>query len=175
MTMPPQKTPGISPSTWAMWVVALSPVLQLIGIAIIDVNGYFRALLDLGTQARSGATPGALPAGFGSAVLSFLVGGLVAFVAQVLLVVFAAVDWSILRRRGIDRPFHWAWSFFVLTGYGSLVYPIGRTVVAQNRTSRPAWVPMLVFIVLSVAGFVFSLVKTFGAFAQFASQLQGVS
>lgn len=159
------RTPGVSASTWAIWAVALSPLLEVIGIAVLDVEGYFRATLDLALQGRSGSTDTTLPPGFFSAFGTFAIGGVLGFLAQVALVVFAAVDWSILRRRGVDRPFHWAWSFFVLVSLGQFVYPIGRTVVARDRTGRGGAAPLVVFIVLTVVAVAVAVVKFAAAFA----------
>ncbi len=179
MTVPAARTPGIPPLTWAMWIVALTPLLQLIGTAVIDFDGYFRAVVDAAlAQQRSGTVTTSLPPGAASSFLTLLAGGLLGFLAQVAFVVFAAVDWNVLRHRGVDRPFHWAWSFFVLISFGGFVYPIGRTVVARNRTSRSAWAPLAVFIVLNVAVLAVTIVKfasAFAVFGQLATQLQGLS
>lgn len=73
------------------------------------------------------------------------------WVGNALIMLFAYLDWRELRRRGVSRPFHWAWSFIVLAGT-SAVYPIGRSVVARRRTGRgmaPLWIATAT-IVLSV-------------------------
>ncbi|MEQ1737537.1 MAG: hypothetical protein ABL886_14175, partial [Rhodoglobus sp.] len=64
-------------------------------------------------------------------------------------IVFSALDARALTARGVARPFHWAWSFFVLVqSYAALVYPIGRAIVARRRGARASWVPMIVAIVV---------------------------
>ena len=51
---------------------------------------------------------------------------------------FAYLDWRELGRRGVPKPFHFAWVFL-----SSGVYPIGRSVVVRRRTGKgiaPMWV-----------------------------------
>lgn len=74
-----------------------------------------------------------------------LIGGPMYFLVMVLgwlisaaVIVFSWLDYRELVRRGVERPFHWAWSFL------GLVYPIGRSVVirgvAAGRGLAPVWV-----------------------------------
>src|SRR5690606_35683868 len=58
---------------------------------------------------------------------------------------FAYLDWRELGRRGVPRPFHWAWTFL-----SSVVYGIGRSVVVRKRTGHgisPMWVTIATLVV----------------------------
>ena len=59
-------------------------------------------------------------------------------------IVFSWLDFRELNRRGVERPFHWAWSFL------GIVYPIGRSIivrgVAGGRGLAPLWVAVAVYI-----------------------------
>ncbi|MGO4612150.1 hypothetical protein AB4142_38020, partial [Variovorax sp. 2RAF20] len=41
-------------------------------------------------------------------------------------IVFSWLDFRELTRRGVERPFHWAWSFL------GIVYPIGRSIIVRG-------------------------------------------
>ncbi|GAC1484419.1 MAG: hypothetical protein NVS1B16_13830 [Pseudarthrobacter sp.] len=60
----------------------------------------------------------------------------------------AYFDSERLRRDGVVRPFHWAWSFL-----SSAVYVIGRSVimskVARGRGLAPIWV-LIGVVVLNI-------------------------
>ena len=66
-------------------------------------------------------------------------------------VVLAFLDHRTLRRRGVIRPFPWAWAFL-----SPIVYLIGRYVVvrkvAPGRHMWPLWVGVAVFAVGVVVG-----------------------
>lgn len=51
-----------------------------------------------------------------------------------------------LRARGVERPFHWAWSILSV-----LVYLIGRSVVVRRRVGGSA-APLWLFLGLGVLG-----------------------
>jgi len=74
----------------------------------------------------------------------------VSFLANALVVVFAYLDYRDLERKGVERPFHWAWSFFTFINPGFLVYIIGRSVivrrVAQGRGLAPIWVTIGLYV-----------------------------
>ncbi|WP_158861787.1 DUF2510 domain-containing protein [Leifsonia sp. AG29] len=59
------------------------------------------------------------------------------------IIVFSWLDWRELTRRGVDRPFHWAWAFL------GIVYPIGRSVIVHRVAGRgraPLWTAIAVLI-----------------------------
>lgn len=78
---------------------------------------------------------------------------LVSVVYYAVTVLFAFLDWRQLRARGVDRPFHWAWSFFVVVIGTGLVYLIGRTVVLRKRT-RSGLAPLFAAIAVNVVVFI---------------------
>lgn len=70
--------------------------------------------------------------------------GILAFAAFVVLAYF---DYQELVRRGVPKPFHWAWMFFAMIT--PLVYLIGRAVVVQRRTGTGI-APSMVAIGLNI-------------------------
>jgi hypothetical protein len=85
-------------------------------------------------------------------------------------IVFGLLDWRELKARGIPKPFHWGWSFFVLLVGWPAVYVIGRTVVAKRRTGA-GLAPLWVFLGLEVLTFIVSLVVIVTAIVQLFSLL----
>ena len=57
---------------------------------------------------------------------------------------FSWLDYRELGRRGVDRPFHWAWSFL-----SSAVYVIGRGVIVRRVAPRRGLVPIWVMIAVT--------------------------
>ena len=87
---------------------------------------------------------------FSPAYVAVLLTGLV---TTVLTIVFAYRDWKTLQQRGVPAPFSWVW-IFMMFAVSSLVYIIGRDVVARRRTGRwsgAAWVAITVTVVIFVA------------------------
>lgn len=69
-------------------------------------------------------------------ILSYVVYGLCVF--------FAFRDAKELEKRGVPKPFHWAFAFI-----SGLVYTIGRSVVVHRRTGdghQPIWAEIAVFV-----------------------------
>jgi hypothetical protein len=81
----------------------------------------------------------------------FVVIGLNWLLAAVL-VVASWLDYRELVRRGVERPFHWAWSFL------SVVYPIGRSVVVRGVAGGRGLAPIWVTIAAYVVGLALSLI-----------------
>jgi hypothetical protein len=111
--------------------IALSPILTL-GLAAVEI----RRTIEVALPGRTGV-------GQGEYTLSVVVGLLVA----VGLVVLAWLDHRTLRARGVERPFHWAWSIL-----SALVYLVGRSVVVRRRVGGSA-APLWLFLGVSVLGF----------------------
>lgn len=126
---------GTIPNTVYVWLVVAMPVLVIIGLLQFDFAGYLRTFVTLGSS--NAVDPDqAMSAIFSPSYFVLLGLGLLTFA---LTVVFSYLDYRELRRRGVPRPFHWAWSFLE-TG---AVYMIGRSVVVYRRTGRglaPLWV-----------------------------------
>lgn len=97
---------------------------------------------------------------------------LVAFAALGLTIWFSYFDHRDLQRLGYVRPFHWAWSFLGLAGYG-IVYIIGRSVVVRRRSGR-GLAPLWVTIALYAAGFVAALGWAIWFNAYLLEQIMGI-
>ncbi|OUE24512.1 DUF2510 domain-containing protein [Clavibacter michiganensis] len=148
-TPPPKVPASTSPSTWAIWVLAALPVVSL----VLALNVDYRGALDMDPR---GPRPDALVAQAVSSLVQLLVwGGSVAL---------AYVDWRDLTRRGIVRPFHWAWAFIPVVGG---VYLIGRSIVVRRRIEGApanALSPIWVWAGLNVIVAFISIVKFVEAF-----------
>ncbi|RIJ01010.1 hypothetical protein DZF97_15225, partial [Clavibacter nebraskensis] len=126
-TPPPQVPASTAPFTWAIWVLAALPVISLISILGLDL----RQMMSPMHYDRGSMAPGVGPLLPG---VGYLVANLVAFLVYGANVAVAYFDWRDLGRRGIVRPFHWAWTFL-----GSGVYVIGRSVIVRRRiTGNPS-------------------------------------
>jgi len=152
----PPETPVHTP--W-VWLVLLLPLLNV--LASLATLGTVTA--SLGTLGQSGtalASPGY--------VISFLLG----WVVLALSVVFSWLDYRTLERRGVDRPFHWAWSFLAWP-----VYTIGRAVivrrVADGRGTAVLWASIAVLAVSIAAGAAAAIILT-SAILQSVQQLPAV-
>jgi hypothetical protein len=69
-------------------------------------------------------------------------------------IVLAIIDQRTLKRSGVDRPFHWAWSFFTIVNL-SLVYVAGRAVIAKRNGLGglgPIWVGAALLLTTMVLG-----------------------
>jgi hypothetical protein len=137
---------GVNANTVWIWFVALLPLLGL-GVLLYDFQNMFDLLRQIPTTTTTTTTFSPLDIftpGYFAAILLPPLGG-------VGTIVFSALDSRALTARGVARPFHWAWSFFVLAqNYAALVYPIGRTIIARQRGARASWVPMIVAIVVQL-------------------------
>jgi hypothetical protein len=111
----PTVAASTSPFTWAIWVLAALPVVSL----LIALNVDYRAALDMSPR---GPSPEAAVASALSSLVQFLV-----WAGTVVLAYF---DWRDLGRRGIAKPFHWAWAFIPVAGG---VYLIGRSIIVRRR------------------------------------------
>lgn len=151
----PDATPVYTP--W-IWLVAVLPLLN--GIVLFTYRpfaGYSRMLSDP-TQPVI-PDPVALLGG-----PLFVIGTMVTWLALALTVVFAWLDHRELTRRGVERPFHWAWTFLA-----PIVYAIGRSVVvrkvAGGRGAAPIAVSIIVLALTIVASIAFVLIA-FGSMMQ---------
>lgn len=167
----PAAPAGTSPSTLHVWAIvglfALQMVAGITYTATINWGGYMNAAM---LSARSGSLSSYAamyeyiftPAYFGVLVFGFLV-----YAATIVLAYF---DGRTLQARGVQRPFHWAFTF--IPSYGSLVYLIGRSVVVHRRTGTGT-APMWTFLGIFVLGIVLSLVVALGAIAKVMNGLSG--
>ncbi|WP_435093537.1 DUF2510 domain-containing protein [Clavibacter michiganensis] len=149
-TPPPQVPATTPPFTWAIWVLAALPVVSLLSILGLDLR-------QMMTPVQYGR--GAMPPGLG---LGYVVANLVSFLVYGASVAVAYFDWRDLGRRGIVRPFHWAWTFL-----GSGVYVIGRSVIVRRRiTGNPGRVlaPLWLWVGVTVIFLFVFTVKWVDAF-----------
>ncbi|HEY4270058.1 MAG TPA: DUF2510 domain-containing protein [Galbitalea sp.] len=149
----PKAPEGTQPNTVMGWLNAATPVLLLVDV--IPLYAWISNLLG-GIDVNDPNSTNALIAREFTPTYAVVL--LLAFVAQALFVVFAALDWRTLRRNGVPAPFHWAWSFFTLVSFGGLVYVIGRAVVVKRRTDRSGYGPMILYIVLMAAYLIAAIV-----------------
>jgi len=151
----PRKSPGVDTNTPWIWLIVLLPVLT----SLLALVAPWRAMFAMhGWMAQSFAQPGTpsdmrlfmqpfdiftSPWWWGLMLIGWVIYGLSIW--------FAYLDHRELSRRGIDRPFPWPWMFL------SIVYPIGRTVVAIRRTGT-GWGPLWALIAAQVLGLIVAVV-----------------
>lgn len=138
----------ITTNTVWIWLLALLPLVSLVVLFAFDWGSYIRESV----YASLYADPLAPPSSAGAVLTA--VSSLLSIVLCAATVLFAFLDWRQLRSRGIERPFHWAWSFFVLAIGSGLVYIIGRSVVVRRHTGRglaPLWAAIAVTVVTWIA------------------------
>ncbi|MGV8970492.1 MAG: DUF2510 domain-containing protein [Microbacteriaceae bacterium] len=73
---------------------------------------------------------------------------LLSYVLYALSVLFAYFDWRAIKRSGVVKPFHWAWSFLSI-----LVYLIGRGVVMKRRVGAgiaTLWIAIGYFVIVFI-------------------------
>ncbi|KQR50807.1 hypothetical protein ASF88_16380 [Leifsonia sp. Leaf336] len=141
----PQETPVYT--VW-IWLVVLLPLVSVLLLLVTNpFSGYVHFMQSLETSARPSAQD--MLEIYNPA---FLIDSLVGWLIYAATIVFSWLDYRELGRRGVERPFHWAWSFL-----SSAVYVIGRGVivrrVAPHRGLVPIWVMIAVVgISLIVSG-----------------------
>lgn len=142
---------GVATGTWQVWAInglfALQMAVSLGYLATIDWGAYMAFSMD-----PTPGDPGPLLAMFNAGYFATLFVSFIGYFGTVLL---AFLDSKELARRGVERPFHWAWNF--IPSYGSMVYIIGRTVVVKRRTGG-GLAPLWAYIIIFVLGVVASLV-----------------
>ncbi|WP_201423156.1 hypothetical protein, partial [Xanthomonas perforans] len=109
-------------------------------------SSYFRDAFYAGVYSYDSG-PASMAGTNAATALITVVTSVVSIVVSALTVLFAFLDWRQLRARGVDRPFHWAFSFFVLVIGSGLVYIIGRGVILRRRTGSglgPIWAAVAV-------------------------------
>ncbi|MCC6269744.1 MAG: DUF2510 domain-containing protein, partial [Microbacteriaceae bacterium] len=128
-------------STVWIWLIVFLPYVSMLGLVLVDWRGLFNFTYMSSESAMRASmfSPG------------YFIAIILGWVAFGLSVWFAYRDWRELGRRGVPRPFHWAFAFL-----SSAVYPIGRSVVVKRRTGQGIS-PMWVSIALIVMSFIFSI------------------
>lgn len=152
--------PDVKVYTPWVWIIAALPLIGLIAQFSIDYRQY---LLD-SIQVQSPGSFSGLPASFGIQLAL----GAIGWGVYLLSVLLAFFDWRVLKSRGVEKPFHWAWTF--LSG---LVYLIGRPVVLKRR-GRSAFAPLWVYIALFLLTVITAIVKVSAVMPEVIEQISTI-
>ena len=134
---------GTNVNTIWIWIAVFVPLLRLVPWFTWDISplGEVSGPIDSRSLLETQLAVYTQPAFLGSLTVTVLIAAAA--------IIFAALDWRTLRRRGVPSPFHWGFAFTALITI-FCVYPVGRAVVTKRRTGRRSNV--LVFaIVVQVA------------------------
>lgn len=145
----PASTPT---STVWVWLVVLLPLASLLLLPFVRPHVTLRA-----SSSGTLLAPDPLALVGGPA---FVILQLVSLAATAAVIVAAWRDQGALTARGVERPFHWAWTFL-----GPLVYVIGRTVVVRKVAPRSSVAPLVLVIVVAVIAAVGTVAWTIAAYA----------
>jgi hypothetical protein len=143
----------IETNTVWIWLVVLLPLVMLPTIFLIDWRGYLESSLATSTLDSAnpvGPSVGMTLASLGLSALGYVVAGVG--------ILFAWLDWRELKRRGIQKPFHWAWAFLALVVTNG-VYVIGRGVILRRQTGKglgPVWAWIAVTALSLIVGVVYA-------------------
>lgn len=135
----------IATNTVWVWLLAFLPLVGVLSLFLFDWSTFIQE--SFYAQVYGG----------GSTATETIVSAVVTLASVVyyaVTVLFAFLDWRQLRARGVERPFHWAWSFFVVMISSALVYVIGRAVILRKRTRSglaPMWAAIAVNVVSLIA------------------------
>lgn len=146
--------PGVDTNTIWIYLAILASTLPVFSIFLLDYNNFVATMISLDESGRGGDAEAA-------AVALQWVGGilLITLLSYVLLgvsVLFSWLDYRELKRRGVERPFHWGFAFFALV-ISIGVYIIGRTVVLKRETGSGltalwVWIGSIVLsIIITIA------------------------
>lgn len=139
----PQLPPGTPVGTVWVWLMVLLPLVNTALLPFLrpDVSP---VVISLSGEPTPEAVIRDMLSLVGGPLYFVLI--LVSWVTAAAVIVFAWLDHRDLTRRGVERPFHWAWTFL-----GTLVYVIGRTVIlrpiAARRGAAPLWTAIAVTVV----------------------------
>ncbi|MDQ0635752.1 hypothetical protein QFZ40_003661 [Arthrobacter pascens] len=146
---PVLERPRISPETPVynpmIWIITLLPLLSLVPLLVW--NPQFR-IIYIGGRGRPTVDPASV---FTPEYLLLVFSGFLVYGVSVLLAYF---DRERLKRDGVVRPFHWAWSFLSGT-----VYVIGRSVIVHKVAPGRGLVPIWILIGVIVLSIVVSTIK----------------
>lgn len=133
-----------------IWLVALLPLVSALLLFLVHPQLMFEATSFGDRTGIAIRDPFALLGG----PLYFVVMG-IGWLLSAASIVFSWLDYRELSRRGVERPFHWAWSFL------GIVYPIGRSVVvrgvAGGRGLAPMWAAIAVYVVSVALSVIWSI------------------
>lgn len=145
--------PNTSTNTIWIWLAIIVPFLGLLPLFFYDWDAAFAQ-----AQQQLESAGGSLAPGMNVTVdlpgQTLLTG--VGFLTSAVSVLFFALDYRELGRRGIQKRFHWAWSLLGAVTVGALLPVIGRTVVLRKQGLRafaPLWT-LIICIVVSVTAII---------------------
>jgi hypothetical protein len=147
---PPATRPPLNPATplgtvW-IWLIVLLPLLSILLLPLVQVD--FSSVID--TASLDGQYHPVNPLSiYGPWYFVLIAVGWLTYAATV---VFSWLDHRELARRGVVRPFHWAWTFL-----NSLVYVIGRTVIVRKVADRRGMAPLWAAIGVTVLSIVVAI------------------
>jgi len=151
----PKAPAGTQTGTLWIWLVVVLPLVGLISFFLIDWKAYLDSIIP--TSLNSATNPYASLAIYTSP--GYVISQVLSWLMYGLTVLFAALDFRELRKRGVPKPFHWAFAFIPW----NLVYVIGRSVVARRRAGNgmaPLWVAVAIDVLLLIAGIVLGVLMT---------------
>ncbi|GAA4267884.1 DUF2510 domain-containing protein [Frondihabitans peucedani] len=146
---------GTSVSTVFIWAIVLLPVLALPLSFLYTPSVHVETVRPGGIRTLDPASI-YTPAYFVSVGSSLALYGLT--------VVLAFFDRRELLRRGMVRPFHWAWAFLYTP-----VYVIGRSVIVHRVAPRRGLWPMWIYIGVVVIVLVLGIVRSTALFHSLSS------
>jgi len=160
---------GTSPVTWQIWAIvglfALQMIAAMFYLATFDLNGYLQSTMSSAMGTDPAASLEVYTYLFTPGYIAMMA---LSFIAYVGTIVLAFLDSKALLARGVPRPFPWALSF--VPSYGSMIYVIGRSVIARRRTGS-GMAPMWVYLGLFAVTLVVSIIWGFAAFSEIMSSL----
>jgi hypothetical protein len=148
------ETPVYNP---LIWIITLLPLLSVVFLLLW--NPEFR-VINIGSRNRPTVDPASI---FTPAYFLLVFSGFATYAVSVLLAYF---DSERLKRDGVVRPFHWAWSFLSGT-----VYVIGRSVIVRKVAPDRGLVPVWVLIGVIVLSIVVSSIKMSATMASMISSI----
>ncbi|MDQ0680423.1 hypothetical protein QFZ30_003805 [Arthrobacter pascens] len=148
------ETPVYNPM---IWIITLLPLLSV--VLLLLWNPEFR-LITIGSRNRTTIDPASI---FTPAYFLLVFSGFATYAVSVLLAYF---DSERLKRDGVVRPFHWAWSFLSGT-----VYVVGRSVIVRKVAPDRGLVPVWVLIGVIVLSIVVSTIKMSATMASMISSI----
>lgn len=158
----------VSTNTVWIWLAVALPLLSVLTLFLFDWSTYIQE------SVYASAFPEEAPY-LASSSLAVTAGtSIFSLIIVALTVLFAFLDWRQLRARGIQKPFHWAWSFTVLAISSIGVYVIGRAVILRRQTGTglaPVWGWIAVTLVTIIAASIW-VVTLFSAIIPILEQLQ---
>lgn len=145
--------PGVGTDTLWVYLVIAVTTLPVFGLFLVDWTEYltWAVELDSGSTDLSGMTQW---------FATIAVFTLFSYLLMGLSILFSWLDWREIKKRGVARPFHWAYAFFVLLIGFPIVYIIGRTVVVKRETGK-GLTAMWVWVAATVLAFVVGVVWFF--------------